>query len=98
MLPALPTGMQWYSGGLAEHVADLEGARLLPLDAIRVHRVDEGDGHGGRSLPHDVEGDVEVARDGDHVGAVGHRLGELAHGDLALGDDDDRRCMPALAA
>ena len=35
-----------------------------------------------------AQGVVEVAADGDDLRAVGDALGELAPGDVAVGDDD----------
>ena len=76
-------------GGVAEGVDDLERRGLLPLDAGRVDRVDELDRVGLVELAGDGEAVVEVALDLQDPGAVGDRLAQLAHGDLAVRDEDD---------
>src|SRR5436309_2935271 len=73
--------------GVAEAVDDLEGGRLLTLEPVGVHGVDQRDGVLGGQLPDDGEGLVEVALDLDHLGPVDQRLGQLAEGDVALGDE-----------
>ena len=89
MLPALPTGMQSASSSPAERLGDLEGGRLLTLDAELVDRVDERDRMLLGDCAHELQSAVEVAADRDHLGAVHQRLSELAHRDLALGHDHD---------
>ena len=75
----------------AQVVADLEGSRLLALEAERVDRVDQGDRVvvllGERT--HDPERLVEVAVDRHDSCPGDQRLEQLADGDLALGQDDD---------
>jgi hypothetical protein len=69
----------------AEGVDDLERGGLLPLDAKRVDRVDEGDGGiVGGELAGQLQAVVEVAIDLNDLRAVHDRLGKLAHRDLAL--------------
>ena len=72
---------------LAERVEHLERGRLLALQAERVDAVDERDRVALDELAHERQRLVEVAAQRDHAGAVHQRLGELAGGDLALGDD-----------
>jgi hypothetical protein len=71
--------------GVAEGVDDLEGRRLLPLDAGGVDRVDQLDRVGLGELASHGETVVEVARHLQQRGPVGDRLAELAHRDLAVG-------------
>src|SRR5206468_11256320 len=68
---------------LRELVADLEGGGLLPLDPVRVDRVDELDGVRLRQLANDLERPVEVPAQRDHARSVNQRLRELADRDLA---------------
>ena len=68
---------------------DLEGGRLLALEAVWVHRVDQGEAEGGGGLLRQGQGLVEVAADRDDLGAVDQGLGELARRDLSLGKEDD---------
>jgi len=42
-----------------------------------------------RDLPHNPQRFVEIAVDGDDFRAVHDRLGQFAHGDFAVGYDDD---------
>ena len=74
-------------GSVAEGVDDLEGRRLLALDAGRVHRVDELDRVGLGELAGEGQAVVEVAVDLQQRRAVGDRLAQLAHRDLALGHE-----------
>ena len=87
MLPALPTGMQRASSSSGERLIDLEGAGLLALDPELVDRVDQRDRVAGGEPADELQGDVEVAAQRDHPGTVHQRLGQLAGGDLAVGDD-----------
>ena len=76
----------------AEHIHDLEGGRFLTFDAGWVHRVDQLDlGPLGGGLASQFEAVVEVALHLDDLRAVHHGLGEFAHCDLALGDEDRAR-------
>ncbi len=70
-----------------ELLEQLEGGRLLALDAQLVDRVDERDGVALDEFPHELQRGVEVGLERDHASAVDQRLGELAGGDLALGHD-----------
>ena len=74
-------------GRVAEHLDDLEGAGLLALDAVVVHRVDEVHGVVRGELARDVEAVVEVALHLQELGVVRDRLAQLAHRDLALGHE-----------
>ena len=56
MLPALPTGIAVHARAVAEHVDDLEGGRLLALDAGRVDRVHDLDAGPLAELAHDSRG------------------------------------------
>ena len=95
MLPALPTGQAVDVGGVAERVDDLERRRLLALDARRVDRVDQLDRVGLGELAGQGQAVVEVAVDLQQRGAVGDRLAQLAHRDLALGHEHARTsCRP----
>ena len=86
MLPALPTGMHSASSS-SELLDQLEGRRLLALDAELVDRVDERDRVALDQLADERQRLVEVAAQRDHPRAVHQRLRELAGRDLALGDD-----------
>ena len=72
-------------GGITESVHDLKGAGLLALDAERVHRVHDHDRSAFRQLPHDLEGNVEIATHLQDLRPVHERLGELAESDVSLG-------------
>ncbi len=76
-------------GSRLELLHDLEGSGLLPLDAEGVDGVD--DGHRGLfgNLLHQAHAVVEVAAQLDGDRAVHHGLGQLAHGDLALGNEHE---------
>ncbi len=75
-------------GRVAEVIDDLEGGGLLPLDAVRVHGVDQGDARPLGQILRDAQRIVERTVDGDDLGAVSDRLRELAGGDAAGRDDD----------
>ena len=72
--------------GLQDPVHD----RLLAFEAERVDRVHQVDAEPVGHLADPVHGVVEVADDLDRQGAVVERLGQLAIGDLARADEDDR--------
>ena len=76
--------------GPAEIVTDLERGGLLPLEPMRVDRVDQRDRvvRPVDQVAHDPQGDVEVPVDGDHPRTGDERLEQLAHRDLAAGQDD----------
>ncbi len=74
------------SGASPERVHDLEGAGLLALDAGRVDGVDQEHRVGLPQLPGDVQAVVEVAVHLQQRGAVRDGLAQLAHGDLAFGN------------
>ena len=76
-------------GRVAEDIDDLEGGGLLALDAEGIDGIDDGDGLGLADLADEPQGIVEIAVDGDDVGAVHEGLGELAHRDFAGGQQDD---------
>ena len=88
MLPALPTGMKQQVGRVAEGVDDLEGGRLLALDAVRVDGVHERDRVLLADVAREPQGVVEVAADVEDARAVGDRLGQLALRDVAVRDED----------
>jgi len=73
--------------GRGQVVADLERGGGLPVDAVRVDRIDQRDrmvpllGH----LANDPQRVVEVAIHGDNPRSGGHRLDQLAECDLAFG-------------
>ena len=76
------------SGASPRASHDLESRRLLALETEGVDRVDELHGVGLREVAHDAEAVVEVAVHRDELRAVDDRLGQLARGDLACGEDD----------
>ena len=84
MLPALPTGRHVDVRRVAEGVHDLEGSRLLALDARRVDAVDQRDGVVLGELAGQLQAVVEVALDLQQPCAVRQRLRHLAERDLAL--------------
>ena len=91
MFPALPTGIARISGAPPELVADLEGGRLLPVEAEGVDRVDQRDGMLvllGQG-PDDAQGVVEVALDRDDPRAGGEGLEQLAERGLAAWQHHD---------
>ena len=75
-------------GRVAEGVDDLEGGGLLPLDAVGVDGVDEGDGMDVGDGQRQLQRDVEVAVDGDDAGAVRDGLRQLALRDAPLRHED----------
>ena len=83
-------GHQVVVGGVTETVDDLEGRRLLALEADRVDRVDQRDRVAVGERAGELEAVVEVAAHLDHLGAVDQRLGHLGGADLAVGDEHDR--------
>ena len=87
MLPALPTGMQWTSGASPSCVDDLEGAGLLALDAVGLTELTTVTGALLAELADDVERLVEVAPHLQDLGPVDEGLGQLAEGDVTLGDE-----------
>ena len=87
MLPALPTGMQWKSGASPSTSTISNAAGLLALDPVRVDRVDHRHRRPLAELADDGQGLVEVAPDLEHPGAVDEGLGQLAEGDVAVGDE-----------
>ena len=91
MLPALPTGRQWMSGASPSASTTSNARGLLALDAGRVDRVDELDRVGLGELAREGQAVVEVAVDLQQGRAVGDRLAELAHRDLAIGHEDGAR-------
>jgi hypothetical protein len=74
--------------GVAEDVDHLERGGLLPLEADPVDRVDQRHriALGGREG--ERQAFVEAAVDLQDASPVGHRLAELADGDLALRNED----------
>jgi hypothetical protein len=73
---------------VAEHVHDFKGRGHLPGDPVRVDGVDERHGRSVRQFTDEPEGNVEVALDLEHAGAMDKCLRELAECDLALGNED----------
>ncbi len=76
--------------GSAQGIANLEGSRLLALQAVGVERVDQGDRLPLGDLDHQRQGVVERAVHLDNPGAVGHRARQLASRHLALRDEHNR--------
>ena len=72
-----------------ELLEELEGGGLLAFEAVGVDGVEEVDREAADEVGEDADAAVEVGLELDGEGAVVHRLGELAPGDLALGDEDD---------
>ena len=72
-------------------LGNLDGHRLLALDAQRIHRVGQVDRLVGRHLLHDTHAAVEIGIKRQHQRAVGDGLGQLRGGDLALRQKDDGR-------
>ena len=97
MFPAFPTGMQWNSGASPSRSTISKAPGLLALDAERVHRIHDDDRRAARQLPHDLEGNVEIAPHLQDLRPVHECLGQLAERDVALGDEH-RALIPARAA
>jgi hypothetical protein len=57
-------------GGFSQCVADFESGGLLPFQAVRVERVDQGNGVFLRDRHHQAEGVIEGAAHLHHLGAV----------------------------
>ncbi len=74
--------------GVAQDVDHLERRRLLALDPGGVDAVDQLDGERLGQLARHPEAVVEVAVDLEQGRAVSDGLGQLAHGDLAVGHQD----------
>src|SRR5215213_895677 len=75
---------------VAQSFANLECRRLLALDAVGVHRVNEGDGpEFVRRSPGELQSRVEVALYLDDLRAVGENLDGFAQRDLAHRDYDE---------
>ena len=69
----------------------LEDDRLLPLDAPRVHRVEQVDAEPLARLAHQSQAVVEVAAHEQRARAVRDRLRELAERDAVRGHEHERR-------
>ncbi len=90
-LPRLPPGTTIQSGtSQPQRLEHAEHDRLLPFEAERVDAVHQVDAEPVGDLLDALHGVVEVAGDLDRQGAVVERLRELAVGDLARADEDDR--------
>ena len=88
MFPPLPTGSETHSGVLAELLEHLERRRLLALEPVRVHRVQERERAPLDELAHEPQRVVEVALHRDDARAADLGLGELPARDRPLGQDD----------
>ena len=77
-------------GGVPQRVANLEGRRFLPLDAVGIDGVDQRDGVAVGDFHHHRQGVVEGAFDLHYLRAVGHRSGQFSGGHLPLGDEYHR--------
>ena len=60
----------------------------MPINAVRIDRVDERHAFFRRHLPHELKRLVKVAADGQDLRSRHDGLGELPHGDVSMGDDD----------
>src|SRR5690606_35069312 len=89
-VPGVADGQAVVVRGAAEFFNDFEGGGFLALQAERVDRVN--DGHRGvlGDLLDEFHAFVKVAANLQGDGAVHHRLGQLAHGDLAFRDQHAR--------
>src|SRR5690606_26693555 len=76
--------------GAAEFFNDFERGSFLALQAARVDRVDDGYRRVFGDLLDEFHAFVEVAANLQGDGAVHHRLGQFAHGDLAFRDQHER--------
>ena len=68
-------------GSVAQLLDDLERGGLLPLDAVGIDRVDDGEVAGLPEFTDEAEGVVEVTPDGDDSRPVDVGLDHLASGD-----------------
>ena len=90
-VPGVSHGDEQGVGCVPEGLAELEGSRLLALEAVRVDAVHEGRLALFGKRPHDGKGGVEGAAHRDHARAMGDRLRELAGRDLPRGEDHGAR-------
>ena len=91
LLPRLPPGTTIQSGtSQLERFEHAEHDRLLAFEPERIDAVDEVDALLRADLLDALHGIVEVAGDLHRERAVVERLRELAVGDLARADEDDR--------
>ena len=91
MLPALPTGMQWTSGASPSTSTISKAPVFWPSMRYGLTELTTVTGARSPSSRTIVERLVEVAADLQHPGAVDQRLGQLAEGDVALGDEHRAR-------
>ena len=77
-------------GGAAELFDDFEGRGFLALQTEGIHRVHDGHRRFLGHLLDQFHALVEVAANLHDHGAVHHRLGQFAHGDLTFRDDHER--------
>ena len=90
-LPRLPPGTTIQSGTSQRSPSRTRiDDRFLPFEAERIDRVHQVDAQPVGDLPDALHGIVEVADDLDRQRPMIERLGELAVGDLARTDEDDR--------
>ena len=89
-VPAAAVGKREHVRRRAQLLDDLERSGLLPLDAVRVERVDEHELVVPGELLCRVERLVEAAADLEQPRAGGDRLEELRCGDAACRDEHDR--------
>ena len=73
----------------AQDVHNLKGGRLLPFDAEGIDGIDQGHRILLGQRAHNVQRLVEIPADSHDLSTVHNGLGQLAQGDLALGDNDD---------
>ncbi len=76
-------------GRVAECLDDLERSRLLAVDAIRVHAVDERHGMALAELAHESQRDVEAGVDAHDRRTVHPRLEQFARRDASTRHDNN---------
>ena len=87
MLPALPTGMQCTSGASPSASTISKAAVFWPSMRNGLTELTTVTGARSASSPDDGQGLVEVAPHLEDPGPVHQRLGQLAEGDVPLGDE-----------
>ena len=82
----IPHGNAEPIGGFAQGIHHFKGCRFLPLEAIGVHRIHQGDRVLICYVANNGEGGIEVALDGNHLGSIKQGLGQFPLGHVAIGN------------
>ena len=87
-VPGVADGEDVDVGRVAELLNDLEGRRLLTLDAVGIDRIDDGEVAGLAQFTDEAQGVVKVPPDGDDGRPVDVGLDHLAPRDASGGEED----------